>query len=79
MVCSGCIPQQCLRPTLPETPQPLLKEIKLVPLEEADYGITDRARRDLLINFTLYKEALDSCNSIINTYNRSVGNPILSK
>jgi len=43
-----------------------------VPLSEAQYGITERFYKDLLVNIGLYYFALEQCNAVISTYNTSV-------
>lgn len=43
-----------------------------VPFEKADYGITDRGRKDILINLEYYNAALESCNTVIREYNKTI-------
>ena len=43
-----------------------------VPFENADYGITDRGRKDILINLEYYNAALESCNTVIREYNKTI-------
>lgn len=49
-----------------------MREVQLVPKEQGDYGITDRARKDILINLGAYYFSLEECNAIINEYNKTV-------
>lgn len=44
----------------------------LVPLEFAQYGITDRGRKDIIINLEYYDAALRACNAVIVEYNKTV-------
>jgi len=55
-----------------EVPTPVMRQVMLVPLSEADYGITDRARRDILINLEELRRGLSECNTTIRLYNESV-------
>ena len=49
-----------------------MRELSTVPLDEADYGITDRFRKDLLINIGNYYYSLEECNIVIREYNKTV-------
>jgi len=55
-----------------EVPTPVMRQVMLVPLSDADYGITDRARRDILINLEELRRGLSECNTTIRLYNESV-------
>ena len=70
----GCFNQcqPCVRPSLQITPQPIMREVQLVPKDQGDYGITDRARKDLLINIGAYYYSLEECNAVIREYNKTV-------
>ena len=49
-----------------------MREVQLVPKHQGDYGITDRARKDLLINIGAYYYSLGECNAVIREYNKTV-------
>ena len=69
----GCPnPSACIRPTLQEVSTPVMRQVMLVPLSEADYGITDRGRKDILINLEELRSSLEQCNITISTYNKTV-------
>lgn len=69
----GCCSQvECLRPTLQLVEHPAMREVQLVPKEQGDYGITDRARKDILINLGSYYYSLEECNAVIREYNKTV-------
>lgn len=48
-----------------------MREVWLVPKDQGDYGITDRARKDILINLGTYYYSLEECNTVINEYNKT--------
>jgi hypothetical protein len=39
---------------------------------QGEYCITDKSRRDMLVNLEMYRAALEKCNGTILEYNKTV-------
>lgn len=65
-----CIPLQ----PLPIESPPALHQVELYPPGSplAEYCLTDRGRRDVLINFELYRSALESSRTTIQIHNKTI-------
>jgi hypothetical protein len=59
---------------LPVEPVPPLRQVDLYPPEspQAEYCLTDRGRRDVLINLEQYRSALEASSETIRLYNDSI-------
>lgn len=70
---AGCC-KPCIRPQLPIEPHPALHQVDLYPpgTPQAEYCLTDRGRRDVLINLEMYRSAIDACSETIRLYNDSI-------
>ena len=70
----GCSPSVCIRPVLPVEPVPALRQVDMYPpgSPQAQYCLTDRGRRDVLVNLELYRSALEVSRETIRLYNETV-------
>lgn len=68
----GC--RMCIRPVLPIEPQPAMRSVEMwAPGNPAaEYCLTDRGRRDVLINLEMYRGSLESSRKTIRIYNKEV-------
>jgi len=73
---AGCC-KPCIHPLLPIEPQPALHRVDLYRPDSplAEYCLTDRGRRDVLINLELYRSALEVSRETIRLYNETVKPP----
>ena len=74
----GCTPSVCIRPVLPVEPVPALRQVDMYPpgSPQGQYCLTDRGRRDVLINLELYRAALEASRETVRLYNETVKQPV---
>lgn len=69
----GCC-KTCIRPPLPVELHPAMRQVVLYPPQapEAEYCLTDRGRRDVLVNLEGYRAALEAARETLRIYNEKV-------